>query len=51
MSPDAPRFIEPFIAEVQPVIVHIERTPRSRRVSEIIDVRGYEANEYRFKVL
>jgi P-type conjugative transfer ATPase TrbB len=51
MNANAPRFIEPFIGEVQPVIVHIERTVRSRRVSEIIDVRGYEANEYQCKVL
>jgi type IV secretion system protein TrbB len=51
MNANAPRFIEPFIGEVQPVIVHIERTASGRRVSEIIDVRGYAADKYRFKVL
>jgi P-type conjugative transfer ATPase TrbB len=51
MNQDAPRFIEPFIGEVQPVIVYIERTPTGRRVSEILDVRGYWVDKYRFKVL
>lgn len=46
MHPDAPSPIEPLIGEAVHVIVHIERTPEGRRISEILSVLGYEDGRY-----
>jgi type IV secretion system protein VirB11 len=46
MHPDAPRPIEPLIGEAVHVLVHIERTPKGRRVQEIVEVDGYEDGRY-----
>lgn len=45
-NPAAPKDIEPLIAEVVHGVVHIERAPGGRRVSEIISVEGYDNNKY-----
>jgi P-type conjugative transfer ATPase TrbB len=50
-SPGAPRHIEPFIAEVRPVIVHIVRHEGSRKVREIIEVTGYGPNGFQVSQL
>lgn len=46
MHRDAPRPIEPLIAEAVHLIVHIARTPSGRRVQEIVSVEGYEDGRY-----
>jgi P-type conjugative transfer ATPase TrbB len=46
MDPDAPRPIEPLIAEAVNLLVHIRKTPQGRRVAEILEVAGYENNQY-----
>jgi type IV secretion system protein TrbB len=46
MHPDAPRPIEPLIGEAVHVLVHIARTPKGRRVQEIVEVDGYEDGRY-----
>ena len=46
MDPEAPRHIEPLIAEVVHVLVHVHKTSDGRRVREIREVRGYENNQY-----
>jgi P-type conjugative transfer ATPase TrbB len=46
MHPDAPRPIEPLIGEAVHVLVHIARTPKGRRVQEIVEVDGYEGGRY-----
>ncbi|MDV6344799.1 P-type conjugative transfer ATPase TrbB [Nitrosomonas sp. Is37] len=47
----APKEIEPLIAEVVHLIVHISRTPdgQARRVQEIIEVSGFKNGNYLFK--
>jgi P-type conjugative transfer ATPase TrbB len=51
MHPDCPKPIEPLIAEVVQVVVHIARTAHGRRVEEIIEVCGYEDGQYAFRNL
>ena len=51
MNPEAPRAIEPFIAEVQPVIAHIERASGGRRLREIIEVQDYTKDGYQLRAL
>lgn len=46
MHRDAPRPIEPLIAEAVHLIVHIARTPSGRRVQEIVAVEGCEDGRY-----
>lgn len=47
MDPDAPRQIEPLIAEAVHVLVHVHKTRDGRRcVNEIREVCGYENNQY-----
>ncbi|WP_448099858.1 P-type conjugative transfer ATPase TrbB [Luteibacter jiangsuensis] len=46
MHRDAPRPIEPLIAEAVHLLVHITRTPSGRRVQEIVAVEGYEDGRY-----
>ncbi len=47
MSPDAPRSIEPFIAESVHLLIHIVKTAdKSRRVSEILSVQGYSDGKW-----
>jgi type IV secretion system protein VirB11 len=48
-SPSAPKEIEPLIAEVVHAVVHIERCPHGRRVSEVISIEGYKNNQYIIK--
>ncbi|OCG28984.1 P-type conjugative transfer ATPase TrbB [Gilliamella sp. HK2] len=45
----APKNIEPVIAESVHVIVNITRTKQGRRINEIIEVVGYENNQYILK--
>lgn len=45
----APKNIEPVIAESVHVIVNIVRTKTGRKVKEIIEVLGYENNQYILK--
>lgn len=47
----APADIEPLIAEVVHIVVHIARTPEGRSIQEIIEVFGYENGHYVFKTL
>lgn len=47
----APREIEPIIAETVHVIVNIVRTETGRKVKEIIEVVGYENNQYILKTI
>jgi type IV secretion system protein VirB11 len=49
MHQDAPDDIEPLIANVVNVIVHIERTPTGRRIREIVRLNGYRRNDYVFE--
>lgn len=47
MHPEAPRHIEPLIAEAVHVVVQISRTPgRSRRITELLHVHGYSDGQY-----
>ena len=46
MHPDSPKQIEPLIGEAVQLIVHIARTPEGRRVSEIIEILGYDEGNY-----
>lgn len=46
MHPDAPSTIEPLLAEVVHVIVHIARTADGRRIQEILSVSGYRDGSY-----
>ncbi len=50
-NPDAPTEIEPLIGEVVHLIVHIARTPKGRRIQEILEVSGYCAGQYLTKSL
>ena len=47
----APNNIEPIIAETVHVIVNIVRTEIGRRVNEIIEIVGYENNQYILKTI
>lgn len=42
----APKDIEPLIAEAVHVIVHIMKTPEGRRVEGILEILGYENGSY-----
>lgn len=42
MNPEAPRQIEPLIAEAVHVLVHIKKTPAGRRINEIREVHGFD---------
>lgn len=46
MHRDAPARVEPLIAEVVHIVVHIARTEGGRKVEEILKVEGYENGEY-----
>jgi type IV secretion system protein TrbB len=47
MSPEAPRQIEPFIAESVHLLVHIAKTEdKSRKVSEILSVQGHSEGKW-----
>lgn len=45
-NPAAPKDIEPLIAEVVHCVVHIERAPGGRKISDIIEVKGFKDNQY-----
>lgn len=49
MNQSAPRLIEPLIGEAVHIIVHIAKTSQGRKVKEIIEISGYEGNQYRIK--
>lgn len=51
MHPDAPKQIETLIGEAVQFVVHIARTPEGRRVSEIIEILGYDDGQYRTKTV
>ena len=46
MDPEAPRHIEPLIAEVVHILVHVQKTSQGRRVREIREVSGWDNNQY-----
>lgn len=46
MNEHAPRSIEPLIGEAVHVVVHIARTPDSRRVQEILEVSNYVSGAF-----
>ena len=46
MHSDAPKHIEPLIAEAVQCVIHIARTPEGRRVAEIVEILGYEDGKY-----
>jgi len=46
MHPNAPRIIEPLIAEVVHFIVHISKTPQGRKVKEVLEISGYENGKF-----
>ena len=46
MHPDSPRHIDPFIGAAVHIIVHIAKTPKGRRVREIIEVNGYSEGQF-----
>jgi type IV secretion system protein VirB11 len=46
MHSDAPKHIEPLIAEAVQCVIHIARTPEGRRVEEIVEILGYEDGKY-----
>jgi P-type conjugative transfer ATPase TrbB len=48
MHPRAPRDIPRLLGEVQPMLVHITRTPGGRVLREIVDVQGYGPAGYCF---
>ena len=48
---EAPREIEPLIAEVQPLVVHLSRTPTGRKVRGILSVNGYTKDGYELQAL
>lgn len=51
MHPNAPRgLIEDLIGEAVDIVVHIDRTPTSRIVSEIIEVKGYDRAKQCYRV-
>lgn len=51
MSDQAPRDIKPVIGRALDVIVHIERAPGGRRVSEVLSVSEYKDGQYQTEVL
>lgn len=51
MNPDSPRPIEPLIGEAVHLIVHIAKTPQGRKVTEIIEIPGYDGSQYRIRNL
>lgn len=51
MHRDAPRCIEPLIAEAVHIVVHITRTPHGRRVQEVLEVSGFGSDGYSTKAL
>lgn len=46
MHADAPHRIEPLIAEVVHLIVHIAKTPTGRQIQELVAVKGYTDGAY-----
>jgi len=46
MHSDAPKHIEPLIAEAVQCVIHIARTSEGRRVAEIVEILGYEDGKY-----
>ncbi len=46
MHPDSPTPIEPLIGEAVHLIVHIERHEFGRRVSQLLEVAGYDSGRY-----
>jgi len=46
MNPHAPKPIEPLIGEAVHLIVHIAKTPESRRVEAVLRVDGYHDGAY-----
>jgi type IV secretion system protein VirB11 len=49
MNRSAPRQIEPLIGEAVHCVIHISKTPQGRKVTEIIEIVGYEGSQYRIK--
>jgi len=56
MHPDSPRPIEPLIAQAVHIVVHIARSEnpdgkKTRKVEEILEVSGFDGNQYITKTL
>ncbi len=51
MNPDSPRPIEPLIGEAVHRVIHIAKTLQGRKVTEIIEILGYDGSHYQIKNL
>lgn len=51
MHPDAPRQIDPLIAEAVDVVVHVARTAGGRRVEQVVEVVGLSADGFETREL
>jgi len=51
MNPDSPRPIEPLIGEAVQLVIHIAKTPQGRKMTEIIEISGYDGSHYRIRNL
>jgi type IV secretion system protein VirB11 len=49
MNRDAPRAIEPLIAQAVDIVIHISKTSQGRRVREMIEVGGYDNGHYQIQ--
>ena len=50
-NPAAPAEIEPLIGEAVHCVVHIARTPKGRKIEEIISVNGFDNGQYQIEKL
>jgi type IV secretion system protein TrbB len=48
-NPSAPSEIEPLIGEAVQLVVYITRTPKGRKVQELVKVSGYSNGQYQTK--
>lgn len=51
MNRNAPRLIEPLIGGAVHLVIHIAKTPQGRKVTELIEITGYEGSQYRINNL
>jgi type IV secretion system protein TrbB len=51
MAKQAPRAIEPLIGEVVHWVIHIAKTPKGRKVTEMIEIAGFANGDYHIRSL
>jgi type IV secretion system protein TrbB len=51
MNPRAPKDIPKLIGEVQPVLVHINKTKKGRVLRDILEVQEYKGGAYQLRSL